>query len=103
MRRKFSAFKVDERIDGHLRWTRTSALGRITEAAHGAAGTLAHATRTSRQAVADSVTDEMKSLTEKVRDKLQALGSGGFSDLQPGLDTSLSSTAGVLALFEGEV
>ncbi|MCU8691996.1 ATP-dependent nuclease [Mycobacteroides abscessus] len=103
MRRKFSAFKVDDRIDGHLRWTRTSALGRITEATHGAAGTLAHATRMSRQAVADSVTDEMKALTEKVRDKLQALGSGGFSDLQPGLDTSLSSTAGVLALFEGEV
>jgi putative ATP-dependent endonuclease of the OLD family len=103
MRRKFSAFKVDERIDGHLRWTRTSALGRITETTHGAAGTLAHATRMSRLAVAESVTDAMKALTEKVRDKMQALGSGGFSDLQPGLDTSLSSTAGVLALFEGDV
>jgi putative ATP-dependent endonuclease of the OLD family len=103
MRRKFSAFKVDERIDGHLRWTRTSALGRITETTHGAAGTLAHATRMSRQAVAESVTDAMKALTEKVRDKMQALGSGGFSGLQPGLDTSLSSTTGVLALFEGEV
>lgn len=103
MRRKFSAFKVDERIDGHLRWTRTSALGRITDATHGAAGTLARATRISRQAVAESVTDEMKALTEKVRDRLQTLGSGGFANLQPGLDTSLSSTAGVLALFEGEV
>lgn len=103
MRRKFSAFKVDERIDGHLRWTRTSALGRITDATHGAAGTLASATRISRQAVAASVTDEMKALTEKVRDRLQKLGSGGFANLQPGLDTSLSSTAGVLALFEGEV
>jgi putative ATP-dependent endonuclease of the OLD family len=103
MRRKFSAFKVDERIDNHLRWTRTSALGRITEATHGAAGTLAHATRISRQAVAESVTEEMKDLTGKVRDKLQTLGSGGFSNLRPGLDTSLSSTSGVLALFEGEV
>lgn len=103
MRRKFSAFKVDERIDGHLRWTRTSALGRITEATHGAAGTLAHATRVSREAVAESVTEEMKTLTTKVRDKIQSLGSGGFADLQPGLDTSLSSAAGVLALFEGDV
>jgi hypothetical protein len=103
MRRKFSAFKVDDRIDGHLRWTRTSALGRITESTHGAAGTLAHATRMSRQAVSDAVTDEMKVLTEKVRDRLQALGSGGFTNLQPGLDTSLSSTTGVLALFEGAV
>lgn len=102
-RRKFSAFKVDERIDGHLRWTRTSALGRITEASHGAAGTLAHATRISRQAVTDAVTEEMKELTDKVRDRLQTLGSGGFANLQPGLDTSLSSTSGVLALFEGEV
>jgi hypothetical protein len=103
MRRKFSAFKVDERIDNHLRWTRTSALGRITEATHGAAGTLAHATRISRKAVAESVTEEMKTLTDTVRDKLQTLGSGDFSNLQPGLDTSLSSTSGVLALFEGEV
>lgn len=100
MRRRFSAFKVDERIDGHLRWTRTSALGRITESTHGAAGTLAHATRVSRQAVAESVTEEMKELTGKVRDKMQTLGSGAFSDLQPGLDTSLASTSGVLALFE---
>ena len=102
-RRKFSAFKVDERIDGHLRWTRTSALGRITETSHGAAGTLAHATRISRQAVTEAVTEEMKELTDKVRDRLQTLGSGGFANLQPGLDTSLSSTSGVLALFEGEV
>lgn len=103
MRRKFSAFKVDDRIDGHLRWTRTSALGRLTDASHGAAGTLAQATRMSRQAVAESVTDEMRSLTEQVRDQAQALGGGRFDDLKPGLDTSLTATSGVLALFNGEV
>lgn len=103
MRRRFSAFKVDERIDGHLRWTRTSALGRLTEASHGAAGTLAEATRVSREAVANSVTEELKSLTAKVRDKAQSIGSGRFEDLRPGLDSSLSATTGVLALFNGEI
>lgn len=103
MRRKFGAFKVDDRIDGHLRWTRTSALGRLTESSHGTAGTLAEATRTSRQAVSNSVTPELQALTEKVRDKAHEMGSGHFADLRPGLDTSLSATAGVLALFNGEV
>lgn len=103
LRRKFSAFKVDDRIDGHLRWTRTSALGRLTEASHGAAGTLAHATRMSRMAVSESITDKMQVLTDRVRDRAQSIGGGSFSQLKPGLDTSLSSTSGVLALFNGDV
>lgn len=103
MRRKFSAFKVDDRIDGHLRWTRTSALGRLTEASHGTAATLAQATRTAREAVTGSITEQLQSLTEQVRDRAQSVGSGRFDDLRPGLDTSLSATAGVLALFNGPV
>lgn len=102
-RRLLGVFKVDERIDGHLRWTRTSALGRMTETIHGTSGTLAAATRASRDAVAGAITTDLQALTEKVQTRLNALGGGNFSALKPGLDTSLSSSAGVLALYEERV
>jgi len=102
-RKTLGVFKVDERIDGHLRWTRTSALGRMTEAVHGTSGTLAAATRASREAVAGSISDDLQALTGKVQQRLNSLGSGSFSALRPGLDTSLSSSAGVLALYEERV
>lgn len=102
-RKHLSAFKVDERIDGHLRWTRTSALGRLTDATHGASATLAAATRASRDAVAQSISEELKDLTKQLEGRLNSLGTGNFESLQPGLDTSLSSSAGVLALYEGRV
>ncbi|WP_165695002.1 ATP-dependent nuclease [Mycobacteroides abscessus] len=102
-RKKLGVFKVDERIDGHLRWTRTSALGRMTEAIHGTSGTLAAATRASRDAVSGAISDDLKKLTEQIQVKLNSLGTGDFSTLQPGLDTSLSSSAGVLSLYEDRV
>ncbi len=102
-RKTLGVFKVDERIDGHLRWTRTSALGRMTEAVHGTSGTLAAATRASRDAVAGSISEDLQALTGKVQERLNSLGSGNFSALTPGLDTSLSSSAGVLALYEERV
>ncbi|AGB22281.1 hypothetical protein Mycsm_01904 [Mycobacterium sp. JS623] len=102
-RKALGVFKVDERIDGHLRWTRTSALGRMTEAVHGTSGTLAAATRASRDAVAGSISEDLQALTGRVQERLNSLGSGNFSALKPGLDTSLSSSAGVLALYEERV
>lgn len=102
-RKTLGVFKVDERIDGHLRWTRTSALGRMTESVHGTSGTLAAATRASRDAVAGSISEDLQALTGKVQERLNSLGSGNFSALKPGLDTSLSSSAGVLALYEERV
>jgi putative ATP-dependent endonuclease of OLD family len=103
VRRNFAAYKVDERIDAHLRWSRTSALGRMTEAKHGASGTLAAATRASRTAVTESIKEPLAELTKSVQDKLHELGSGSFQDLRPGLDTSLANSSGNLALFEGDI
>jgi hypothetical protein len=102
-RRRFAVFKVDERIDNHLRWTRTSALTRLTDASHGASGTLATALRAAQGAVAEAITPEMQSLTDDVGRRLGSVGSGEFTELKPGLDTSLSSSGGTLALFEGDV
>ena len=102
-RRLIGTYKVDDRIDAHLRWTKTSALGRLTEAKHGAAKLLAEANRTARVAVAESIPDELEQLTKSVQDKMHDLGSGEFGSLRPGLDQSLSNSTGNLALYEGEV
>jgi hypothetical protein len=96
-------FRVDDRIDNHLRWTRTSALTRLTDASHGTTGTLATANRAARVAVAESVTPELKALTSTVQERLSKLGSGAFTNLQPGLDVSSAAGGGNLALFDGEV
>lgn len=103
LRARFGVFRIDERIDAHLRWSRTSALGRLTEARHGTNQTLAEASRAAREAVSASVSEELTALTSEIQAKLQESGSGDFHDLKPGLDTSLNYAQGNLALFEGQV
>ena len=102
-RRLIGAYKVDERIDAHLRWTKTSALGRLTESQHGAAELLVNANRSAREAVSASIPDVLNTLTKSIQVKMHELGSGEFNDLRPGLDQSLSNSSGNLALFEGSV
>ncbi|MFC4946653.1 AAA family ATPase [Pseudonocardia sp. GCM10023141] len=75
----------------------------MTDASHGTTGTLATANRAARVAVAESVTPELKALTGTVQERLSKLGSGAFTNLQPGLDISSASGGGNLALFDGEV
>ncbi|RYH67851.1 MAG: AAA family ATPase [Alcaligenaceae bacterium] len=102
-RKKLSVFKVDERIDGHLRWSRTSALGKLTESEHDTSGTLAAATRASRAAVTKAISAELQTLTGEVQTRMNQLGSGNFKALRPGLDTSVPSSSGLLALYEDQV
>lgn len=103
VRRLIGAYKVDERIDAHLRWSRMSALGRLTEVKHGTAELLTRASRDARQSVSTSIPPELAQLTATIQEKLHALGSGEFTDLHAGLDQSLSNSTGNLALYEGPV
>jgi len=102
-RRLIGAYKIDERVDNHLRWSRTSALGRLTEAKHGANELLLNASREARGAVSAAIPAELSELVETVEQRLHTLGSGEFKDLKPGLDQSLSTSTGNLALYEGVV
>lgn len=102
-RRLIGAYKVDERIDAHLRWTKTSALGHLTENRNSAAQLLVDANRTARAAVADSIPEALQALTTAVQHRMYELGSGDFRALRPGLDQSLSNSSGNLALYEGEI
>ena len=104
-RREFAVFKVDERTDTHLRWTRTSALGRMSAAkgGTGAQNAMAVAARAARDAIRDLEDEGIDDLTSRVQQKLNEVGSGSFHAIQAGLDTSLSSAGGNLALYEGAV
>ena len=102
-RQVFGCLKVDDRIDAHLRWSRTSALGRLTERKHGTNELLVNARREARNAVAGSVPAELADLALTIKAKLHEVGSGDFVDLRPGLDQSLPNNTGNLALYEGPV
>jgi putative ATP-dependent endonuclease of OLD family len=56
-----------------------------------------------RKAVSGAIPPELTELVETVQQRLHTLGSGEFKDLKPGLDQSLSTSTGNLALYEGAV
>lgn len=102
-RREFATFKVDERTDVHLRWTRNSALGRISASLNSAGNLLALANRTARDAISCYDDENLNELSIQVQEKLNEVGCGPFCSIQAGLDTSLSSIGGNLALYESNV
>lgn len=96
----FSTFKVDDRNDTQLRWTRTSALGRMSVKEGGDREALAAASRAARDALADHENSSLALLAKKVQERANRIGGGRFSDIKPGLDTSRSSMGAGLALYE---
>lgn len=102
-RGRMTAYRIDDRVDAHLRWSTTSSLGKLTAKRGDTKATLTAANRAARDAAAAAVTDELKSLAYEVQKSVQAIGTAEFADLKPGLDTSLSNTRGNLALFEGDI
>ncbi|UFU06320.1 ATP-dependent nuclease [Ruania halotolerans] len=102
-RSRFGTFRVDERVDAHLRWTRMSALGKLTEKKGDARKTLTLANRAAREAVSTAVPPDLQRLADDVGNAVSAIGSAKFEDLRPGLDISLTSAQGNLALFDGPV
>ncbi|TFD27356.1 ATP-dependent nuclease [Cryobacterium lyxosi] len=102
-RREFATFKVDERIDVHLRWTRTSALGRLSDKGSGAKNAMAIASRAAREALASIDDADLTAVADRVQDQANLVGGGRFTAIHPGLDTSMASAGGNLALYEGLV
>ena len=102
-RQTFSTFKVDDRTDAQLRWSRNSPLGRLSAADGGERDALAAASRAAREALADHDNSSLSDLASKVQDRTNKIGGGSFSDVRPGLDTSRSSMGAALALYEGVI
>ena len=102
-RSRMTAYRIDDRIDAHLRWSRTSSLGKLTASRDDTRSTLTEAGRAARIAAAGALTEALKTLADDVKKQVQAIGTTEFTDLKPGLDLSLTNAQGNLALFEGDV
>jgi hypothetical protein len=102
-RARMTAYRIDDRVDAHLRWSANSSLGKLTAKRGDTKATLTAANRAARDAAGAAVTDELKDLAREVQAAVQGIGTAEFVDLKPGLDASLSNTRGNLALFEGDV
>lgn len=102
-RARMTAYRIDDRVDAHLRWSRSSSLGKLTVSRDDTRSTLTHAGRKAREAAAGAVTDSLKSLAAEVQTQVQAIGTTRFGDLRPGLDLSLTNSQGNLALFDGDI
>jgi len=102
-RTRFGAFRVDERVDTHLRWSRVSALGKLAEKKDATRRTLTVANRAARTAVAESMSPDLKAVAADVAKAIRVIGSAAFDNLRPGLDMSLTNAQGNLALFDGDV
>ncbi len=103
LRREFATLKVDDRTDVHLRWSRNSALGRISSEENSTGNAMAIASRAAKEAIASYNDEGLNTLTSHVQEKLNEVGCGAFCSVRAGLDTSLSSTGGNLALYESNV
>jgi len=102
-RARMTAYRIDDRVDAHLRWSRTSSLGKLTANREDTRATLTKANRAARDAASEAVTDELRALAKDVERQVQAIGTTQLRDLKPGLDVSLTNNQGNLALFEGDV
>lgn len=99
-RRAFSTFKVDDRTDAQLRWSRNSPLGRMSSEDGAERDALAAASRAARAALVDHENSTLADLAARVQDRANQIGGGSFADLKPGLDTSRSAMGAALALYE---
>jgi putative ATP-dependent endonuclease of the OLD family len=102
-REDLGVFRVDERIEAHLRWGRTSALTRLTARKSGADAVVTSAHRAARAAVFGAPPEALAAAAAEVEVAAQALGGTAFTRLQPGLDPAGSSSASALLLHDEDV
>jgi putative ATP-dependent endonuclease of the OLD family len=105
-REDFGLFRVDERIETHLRWGRSSALTRLTarevaDSGAGAAVTSAH--RAARTAVFESPAGALHAAAAMVAEAAAEIGGAELSHLRPGLDPTSSSSTNALLLHNGSI
>ena len=102
-RREFSTFRVDERTDAQLRWTRSSALGRMSAVDGSARDALSAAERAAREALVGHDSTALKELVKEVQSRANKVGGSNFSSVRAGLDVSRSGMGANLALYEDVV
>jgi putative ATP-dependent endonuclease of the OLD family len=101
-RRALGLFRVDDRVDSHLRWGRGSALLRLTEPP-AAARAVILARRQARQAVAEAPDSALHTTAKQVAEAARAIGSAPYKTLQPGWDPTADTATGALVLQDGTI
>ena len=102
-RREFSTFRVDDRTDAQLRWTRTSALGRMSAKDGAEREALAAAERAAREALNGHDSAALNELVNDVQNHANEVGGSDFKAIRAGLDASRSGMGANLALYEDVV
>jgi putative ATP-dependent endonuclease of the OLD family len=102
-RERFGLFRVDERIETHLRWGRGSALTRLTASKSGAEATVISAHRAARDAVFAQSDGPLHEAAAEVAAAAAAIGGAAFTNLRPGLDPAGSSSTHALVLHDEEI
>ena len=103
LRELFGLFRVDERIETHLRWGRGSALTRLTANKAGAEAAVTSAHRAARDAVFAQGDGPLHAAATEVAAAAAAIGGANFKGLRPGLDPTGSSSTHALVLHEQEI
>ncbi len=103
LRERFGLFRVDERVDTHLRWGRGSALSRLTAERTGADTAVTAAHRAARKAVFDAPQSVLRQAADDVTAAAAAIGSSNYTKLQPGLDPTGGSSTSALLLHDDEI
>jgi putative ATP-dependent endonuclease of the OLD family len=94
-------FRVDDRVDTHLRWGRGSALARLT--GKGASQAVTAVQRASRDAVFEEPLQELHETARLVAAASGEIGGGRFVELRPGWDPVTSASPNALLLHEGTI
>lgn len=103
MRERFGLFRVDERIETHLRWGRGSALTKLTANKSGAEAAVTSAHRAAREAVFGESEGPLHEAAAEVEAAAAIIGGAAFSKLRPGLDPTGSSSTHALVLHDEEI
>ncbi|GLZ78058.1 hypothetical protein Afil01_28650 [Actinorhabdospora filicis] len=103
LREKFGLFRVDDRIDTHMRWGRGSALTRLTNERAGVNEAVTAAHRSARNAFFTAPPKELEQATQDVVAAAHKIGSKSFGNLRPGLDPTGNAASSNLLLHDDTV
>jgi len=96
-----SVQRLDDTGEHHLRWSRSSALSRITASAPDLPLILANAQRTARTAVFDNPSEELTAAANQAAEAARRHGAFDFVQPRAGLDPALFLRSGALVLHDG--
>lgn len=102
-RRELPFFRVDDRSDQHLRWSRGSHLERLTGDTTDAKTALVAAHRRARQAVFDADLDALETTSRAVALGVTAIGGDAVSNPGVGLDPTVLASGASLVLHNGNL